>query len=367
MLMRKFWPKASPPTPIALSRHTKKEALWYEDPDYVIEKKNRLHPTIHKYLKVESKIPNAVKPNALNTSVSLIDTKPVRDVINSDALSVYKTLPLQQRPYIAGFSKRVGLVGFKSGMMSYFDHVTGKKHAVTVIRFEHVQSLRITSVGARRDRGLFSIDVGAGSQDPGNMSACRRSYYARFGVPFKRVHMCFSITKDATIPPGTNLFAAHFVPGQLVDVRSKSIGKGFQGPMKRWGFKGLPASHGVSLAHRSHGATGMRQDPGRVLPGKKMAGRMGGKFKSVLRLPVLKVDTKYNCIYVRGSIPGHDDCIVRVKDSLKNPTFAKSPPPFPTFIAPQNQNVPQVMVAEPAFYHDKKTPIKPHELIKLLK
>lgn len=199
---RNFITRTPAKIPIPLSKYTRKESLWYEDPNYVITKKNRLYPTIHKYLKVESKIPNATQPNPLNTPIKLIDTEAVQNIINSNYLS--DNLSLSPKPYIYGFSCRIGLVGFKAGMMTYFDHITGKRHPVTVINFDKVQSLGATLVGARRDRGLLSVDVGAGSQKPGNMTAARRNYYSRFNVPSKRVHMCFSITKDALVPPGTH-------------------------------------------------------------------------------------------------------------------------------------------------------------------
>ena len=243
-MRRNFWPKVLTTSQIPLSKYTKKESLWYEDTNYVIEKRNRLHPTIHKYFKIESRVPNAVKPNPLNTPTRLTDSEHVKEIIKSNVLSSYETLSLQQRPYIHGFSKRVGLVGFKSGMMSHFDHVTGKKHPVTIIRFEQVQSIRITSVGARRDRGLCSIDVGAGEQYPGNMAASRRNYYTRFGIPFKKVHMCFSITKDAVIPPGTLLFISFrnqfgcctFCPRSICRCKSEIHRQGVSRPHETMGF-----------------------------------------------------------------------------------------------------------------------------------
>lgn len=116
---------------------------------------------------------------------------------------------------------------------------------------------------------------------------------------------------------GAVISAAHFIPGQYIDVTAPSIGKGFQGAMKRWGFKGGRASHGTSLAHRAMGSTGQRQDPGRVFKGKKMPGRMGGKSVTVQNLKIMKVDSELNVLFVKGAVPGHDMQYVRVRDALK--------------------------------------------------
>lgn len=128
----------------------------------------------------------------------------------------------------------------------------------------------------------------------------------------------FKITRDAVVPLGTVLSAAHFVPGQDVDVSCPSRGKGFQGAMKRHGFKGLRASHGVSISHRAHGSTGQHQDPGRVFPGKKMAGRMGGKRATIHNLKVLRIDLERDLVYVCGNVPGPDEGMVEVTDARRS-------------------------------------------------
>ena len=103
-----------------------------------------------------------------------------------------------------------------------------------------------------------------------------------------------------------------------MDVRSKTIGKGFAGVMKRWNFGGLRASHGVSVSHRSHGSTGQRQDPGKVFKGKKMAGHMGDKLRTMLNLEIIKSDIENSLIYLRGSIPGSKNSTVFLRESVKN-------------------------------------------------
>ena len=122
--------------------------------------------------------------------------------------------------------------------------------------------------------------------------------------------------------------AAHFTAGQYVDVQGQTVGKGYAGPMKRWGFKGLPATHGTTKKHRAHGSIGNCQDPGRVFPGKKMGGRMGNRKRTVQNVWVFKVDAERNLIYVKGQIPGKAGNFLRIKDALRKPPMDA---PFPTF------------------------------------
>jgi len=144
-----------------------------------------------------------------------------------------------------------------------------------------------------------------------------KGHFRKANVPPKYIVREFPVTPDAHIPVGTTLSAVHFVPGQYVDVIANSLGKGFQGTMKRWNFKGLRASHGVSVSHRSAGATGAHQDPGRVWPGKKMAGRLGGERITIQNLTVMRVDGQLDLIFVKGAVPGFDDAQVLIRDSKK--------------------------------------------------
>ena len=128
---------------------------------------------------------------------------------------------------------------------------------------------------------------------------------------------------------GTRIYAKHFVPGQFLDIQGTTIGKGFQGGMKRWGFGGQNASHGHSLSHRAIGSTGAHQDPGRVWPGKKMAGRMGGKRRTAKNLRLWRVTPGLELLWVLGCVPGHRNAYVKVADA-KNKRHAQ-PPPFPTW------------------------------------
>ena len=119
---------------------------------------------------------------------------------------------------------------------------------------------------------------------------------------------------------GNELGVEIFKDKKFLDVRSKTIGKGFAGAMKRWNFGGLRASHGVSVSHRSHGSTGQRQDPGKVFKGKKMAGHMGDKSRTILNLEIIKSDLENNLIYLKGSIPGSKNSTVFLRESIKRVT-----------------------------------------------
>ena len=148
--------------------------------------------------------------------------------------------------------------------------------------------------------------------DKARIAACRA---AGFDRPFKHLAE-FQVTPECMIDAGTTLYATHFVPGQHVDVKAVSRGKGFAGVMKKWGYKGQPASHGATKSHRSPGSIGRGTDPGRVFKGTKMAGRMGGKSAFVRSLLVHKVDPQRNLIFVKGAVPGPQGAMVRVTDAM---------------------------------------------------
>lgn len=170
--------------------------------------------------------------------------------------------------------------------------------------------------------GHFALQLGAGSKKPKQLTRAALGHFAAHGVSPKRVLSEFPVSEDAMLPAGTKLGASHFVPGQHVDVQGRTIGKGFQGPMKRWGFAGLPASHGTTKKHRAHGSIGNSQDPGRVWKGKKMAGRMGNRKRTVQNVFVYKVDPERNLLYVKGQVPGKAGLFLKVRDALRKP------PPF---------------------------------------
>jgi len=213
-------------------------------------------------------------------------------------------------------SIRTGVIARKRGMTSMWDE-HGARLPVTVLQLENCQvTANITTL--RKDKSEYhAVQVAASDRPPKTTTRQMLGHFKKAGVPPKRIVKEFPITPDAHVPVGTTLSAAHFVPGQFVDVVANSIGKGFQGVMKRWNFKGLRASHGVSVSHRSAGATGAHQDPGRIWPGKKMAGRMGGKRITTLNLHVVRIDNTLNLVFVRGCVPGSDDAHVLIRDAKK--------------------------------------------------
>eukprot|EP01094_Clydonella_sp_ATCC50884_P021824 TRINITY_DN488_c0_g1_i2.p1 TRINITY_DN488_c0_g1~~TRINITY_DN488_c0_g1_i2.p1 ORF type:complete len:286 (+),score=64.71 TRINITY_DN488_c0_g1_i2:85-942(+) len=173
-------------------------------------------------------------------------------------------------------SRRCGVIAKKLGMMpvwnKYMEHFP-----VTVLE---IQDCQVTQVKTREKEGFYAIQVGAGERTLKHTTKPMLRHFEKAGVEPKMVTGEFRVTPDALLPVGTTFNAKHFVPGQLLDVQGVTSGKGFQGGMKRWGFGGLFATHGVSKAHRSIGSTGQCQDPGKVWKGKKMPGRMGGKKRT---------------------------------------------------------------------------------------
>ena len=147
-----------------------------------------------------------------------------------------------------------------------------------------------------------------------------KGYFAKKNTEPKKILKEFRVDSNDQFKEGNELGLEIFKDKKFLDVRSKTIGKGFAGVMKRWNFGGLRASHGVSVSHRSHGSTGQRQDPGKVFKGKKMAGHMGDKLRTMLNLEVIKSDLENNLLYLKGSIPGSKNSTVLLRESVKNVT-----------------------------------------------
>ncbi|CAG8525463.1 9900_t:CDS:10 [Ambispora gerdemannii] len=259
-------------------------------------------------------------------------------------------------------SIRLGVLARKKGMTALWDE-WGVRIPVTVFQLEHCQVIQVVSHGPKAQRENI-IDIQIGCTDRRRperyMTRALIGHFRKVGLAPKQYVELFHVTPDATLPVGTELKAAHFVPGQFVDVQGTTqsvnnflyrINKGFQGVMKRWGFKGLPASHGTSLAHRSGGSTGQRTDPGKVFKGKKMAGRMGGKKHTSHNLQVIKIDNELNCLYIKGAVAGYAGEIVRIKDAIRKKgvlAFPKDalPPPFPTIQPKVLSSMPRELIAK---------------------
>jgi 50S ribosomal protein uL3 len=178
-----------------------------------------------------------------------------------------------------------------------------------------------------------AVVVGYGLVKQKHMGRSLMGLFAKQGVDPRRYLKEFTVTPDAILEPGTKLGVKHFVPGQIVDVSGTTIGKGFQGAMKRWGFSGQPRTHGASLSHRSLGGTGARQDPGKTWKGKKMHGHMGNVRRTQQSVVVFGMDPSRDLLFLKGSTPGHAGGILEIRDSIKSPKqFEKLSldPPFPT-------------------------------------
>lgn len=178
------------------------------------------------------------------------------------------------------FSRRCGALAIKIGMMSWWDS-WGQRHPVTVLHLADCVALKHHPLNKATVQ-----EVGIGKKSPKKLRKHMLKYFLACNVAPRRTVVGFNVGKSAVLPVGLPIRAAHFIAGQCVSVQAKSIGKGFQGGMKRWGFKGMPASHGCSLSHRAIGATGSREDPSGVMKGKKMPGRMGGTNATMTCLKV---------------------------------------------------------------------------------
>jgi large subunit ribosomal protein L3 len=218
---------------------------------------------------------------------------------------------------------RSGVIAQKVGMTRIFTDA-GEHVPVTVLRLENLQVLSHRTV---EKNGYTAIQVGGGTRKPSRLTKADRGTFAKAEVEPKRKIAEFRVSPENLIEVGAEITADHFVPGQFVDVTGTTQGKGFQGPMKRWNFGGLRATHGVSVTHRSHGSTGQRQDPGKVFKGKKMAGHMGDERVTTQNLVVAKIDKERGLVMVRGAVPGSKGGWVVVRDAVKKSAHADLPKP----------------------------------------
>ncbi|XP_064457171.1 large ribosomal subunit protein uL3m-like [Ornithodoros turicata] len=260
--------------------------------------------------------------------------------------------PLREEPWEKGQwtpeSIRTGLIARKIGIYPMWTN-TGKRILTTLLQVldNHVIHYTPPEVYAQtrfgfRAKGRGALVVGASSADPDIFKAPYLKIFEESGVNPKRKLTRFLITDDAKIQPGTPLTAAHFRPGDYVNVYGKTIGHGFQGVVKRWKMKGGPASHGTTKAHRRLGAIGGQR--GLILKGKKMPGHMGQERRLLCGLKVWRVNTKYNVIWVQGpAVPGHVHHYVHIYDTqiAKKRPSAENPPPFPTYYPDPDNPLPE--------------------------
>src|SRR5499426_2266779 len=218
---------------------------------------------------------------------------------------------------------RSGVIAQKMGMTRLFTE-TGEHVPVTVLRLAQCQ---VVAHRTKDKNGYVALQLGSGARKVKNIPKAERGHFAVSKVEPKRKVAEFRVSDDALIPVGAEITADHFVVGQYVDVTGTSIGKGFAGPMKRWNYGGLRASHGVSISHRSHGSTGGRQDPGKTFKGKKMAGHLGVERVTTLNLKVVQTDVARGLILVEGAVPGAKGGWITMRDAVKKALPEGAPKP----------------------------------------
>jgi len=210
----------------------------------------------------------------------------------------------------------IGLIGKKIGMTREF-YDSGASVPVTVL---HVEKGRIIDVFTKEKRGYNAIRVGFGKIKSSKLTKQMKGVFAKKGTEAKKILKEFRVENVSDYKEGNEIGLELFKDQKFVDITSKTIGKGFAGGIKRHNFSGLRASHGVSVSHRALGSTGQNQDPGRVFKGKKMAGHMGDKFRTMQNLEIIKSDLENNLIYVKGSIPGSKNTTILIRKNSKNIT-----------------------------------------------
>ena len=211
---------------------------------------------------------------------------------------------------------RTGGIAKKVGMTRLFQE-DGRHVPVTILALEDCQV--VSHRTADRD-GYFALQVGSGEAKQKNVAKPQREAFAKAEVGLKMKVAEFRLeNEDGLMPVGSTISAEHFVAGQKVDITGHTQGKGFAGAMKRWGFGGMRATHGVSISHRAHGSTGNRQDPGRVFKNKKMAGHMGDRQRTQQNLEIVRTDADRGLLFVKGSVPGSKNGWLLVRDAVKLP------------------------------------------------
>ena len=218
---------------------------------------------------------------------------------------------------------RSGLIAQKVGMTRVFTD-EGEHVPVTVLKVDNCQ---VVAQRTQERDGYTALQLGVGKAKVKNVSKAERERFAKVKIEPKAKLVEFRVSPDNLVDVGAEITAAHFLPGQFIDVTGTTIGKGFAGAMKRWNFGGLRATHGVSVSHRSHGSTGGRQDPGKTFKNKKMAGHLGVERVTTQNLRVVRVDVDAGLILVRGSVPGPDTGWVLVRDAAKRKPPADLPKP----------------------------------------
>lgn len=224
----------------------------------------------------------------------------------------------------SNMKKRTGVIVKKLGMSSVFKD--GAQIPVTVLKLEECI---VVGVRTQEKNGYDAVILGSGHCSTKHLTKADVGLFFKEGLPIKKKLAEFRVDADGLLKVGSRILPSHFLEGQYVDVTGITIGRGFTGAMKRHGFHGLRASHGVSITHRSIGSTGANQDPGRVWKNQKMPGQHGGRTKTVLGLRVVCIDEELGLICVMGAVPGHKNSILFMRDAIKKRNASMAHLPFP--------------------------------------
>ena len=208
----------------------------------------------------------------------------------------------------------IALIGKKLGMSREF-YKTGQSVPVTVVKMEKGRVIQVIN---EEKRGYKAVQIGFGKIKNSKITKSMKGYFAKKNTEPKKILKEFRVASLENFKEGNEFGIEIFKDIKFVDIKSRTIGKGFAGVMKRYNFSGLGASHGVSISHRSHGSTGQRQDPGKVFKNKKMAGHMGDKLRTIQNIEIIKSDPENDLLYLKGSIPGSKNTEVLVKKAVKN-------------------------------------------------
>jgi len=207
----------------------------------------------------------------------------------------------------------IGLVGKKLGMTQRFFE-NGESLPVTVLKIEKA---KVVDVIEKDKRGYSAVLVGYGHVKSSKLTKQMKGFYAKKSQEPKKILKEFRSENNNELKPGTEIDLGVLKDKKYVDVRAKTIGKGFAGSMKRHNFGGMRATHGVSVSHRAHGSTGQCQDPGKVFKGKKMAGHMGAKYRTTLGLEIVEADIQNGLLYLKGAVPGSKNTYVEIQEAIK--------------------------------------------------
>ena len=208
----------------------------------------------------------------------------------------------------------IALIGKKIGMSREF-YKTGQSIPVTILKIEKGRVIQVIN---EDKRGYKAVQIGFGKIKASKLKKPIKGYFLKKNTEPKKILKEFRVSSTDNYKEGNEFGLEIFKDIKFVDTRSKTIGKGFSGAMKRHNFGGLRATHGVSVSHRSHGSTGQRQDPGKVFKGKKMAGHMGDKLRTMQNIEIIKTDLENELLYLKGSIPGSKNSEILVRKSVKN-------------------------------------------------